>query len=560
MSSGLLNQVLGNRTTAVYGDANVTAATIVPNLNNVSDGVNVNVIADSGQLKIFQPLTLDNTFLDSRTEEVFAQTVSTNILAIMGNLMGWVDKRTMVLTIPVTMQLVVLTTNSITNDIIQPFTNWIQPELAFLQPIIRFEVKLGNNNQIVQRSMMNYAEGLRIVALDQHYNWEQRILMSSQLGMPQSIGYNSLYMLTNGATSSDSVVTPIISYEQAVVWNAWKETLFGQSGAPYPYLTTELCIPIGALNSFFAEDAFLPVGLPYRFELEFNTATHNILFNNIFNLTAIPTISGTGTVQMTYGTNISLRYKSHILTQNIQDQINNAWITKPLLYQYDTYEYVEIIGDGATITLLKDIAINQQRPTTLIFRIMPTNSTTNTLPLVLGTLGAGTVNAAVAYFNNATTPGFRFKNLFIYIGGRQNYYLRMDTIGQGDAVMGGAAGSNNLINGKCYTQPGAHPYVFSHANSQYIGGLFYVNLNPGDFVKRGYISTDSGALVIRIQTDVVSTYAPTGSAMPNTHKLVIYKKYPEQIQINAAKNLNTIQWPAIAATNSYIIPSTYNMN
>jgi len=87
MSSGsnLLNQILGNKTTAVYGDANVQAATIVPDLNNISDGSNLNVVSDSGQLNIYQALTLNDNFLDTRTEEVFQTNVSNNVAAIQVN-------------------------------------------------------------------------------------------------------------------------------------------------------------------------------------------------------------------------------------------------------------------------------------------------------------------------------------------------------------------------------------------------------------------------------------------------------------------------------------------
>jgi hypothetical protein len=572
-----MNQVLGNRTTAVYGDAGVTAATIVPNLNNVSDGVNINVISDSGQLKVFQPLTLNDTFLDTRTEEVFQTSISANVVAIQGALMGWTNKQSMVIGVPVTLD---FTAQIQIPDFIQGLADWVQPELAMLQPLVRVEIKLGVNNQIIQRSMMNYAEGLRLIAMDQHYNWDQ-LLQLAELGVPNSIGYtnylahlssaNGAFGLAPPATfngqSYDGHVAQTISREYENKYNSYKASILALNTAATP-VTTEIGIPLGCLNSFFAESAFLPVGLPYRIEIEFNPALHTIAFNNV----ALLASGTTGTnyyaansLTLTYGTNFVLKYHSHILKANIQDQINNAWITKPLLYQYDTYEFVEIAGDGATITLLKDIAINQQRPTTLIFRVMPNTSTTTaygqlgSAPIVGGACYPGGIST---YWANATTPGFKYKNMFIYIGGRQNYYLRMDILGLGDMPLGSANMSNNLVNMSCYADTNTHSYTESRSTSFMRGNLLYLNLNPGDFVRKGYMSTDSGALVIRIQTDLVGTYtgAAGTTALPNTHKLVIYKKYPEQIQINAAKNINTIQWPAVAATNSYIIPSTYNMN
>jgi hypothetical protein len=575
-SSSLLNQVLGNRTTAVYGDANVTAATVVPNLNNISDGVNVNVISDSGQLKVFQPLTLNDTFLDTRTEEVYQTSISANVVAIQGALMGWTNKRDMVVGIPITLDFTnTVGVNYLGNDCTSPLSKWCQPEFAMLQPLVRVEIKMGFNNQIIQRSMMNYAEGLRLITLNQSYNWDQ-MLNLAEIGLPCSVGYTNFmsnfgvgFVTSTTATFNIADASPPVPVMQEYTerWNAYKYALaqLNPSTAFTNVLTTEIGVPLGCLNSFFAEDAFLPAGLPYRIEIEFNPAVHTIAYNNnaITASGTVATVPGFyNALTLQYGNNFVLKYRSHILKASIQDQINNEWITKPLLYQYDTYEFVEIIGDGSTVTLLKDIAINQQRPTTIIMRIMPNATSTNQTAAILGSVVSAPSAGSVTYWNNATTPGFKFKNCFITIGGRQNYYLRMDTIGNAEVPMGSSGMTNNFVNGRCYTDNGHHMPIASKSQSAMVGSLFYININPGDFVQKGYISTDSGALVIRIQTDVVGTYTGAGgvTALPNTHKLVIYKKYPEQIQINAAKNINTIQWPAIAATNSYIIPSTYSIN
>lgn len=555
----MMNQVLDNRTTAIYGDPNVQAATVVPNLNNVSDGTNLNVISDSGQLKLYQALTLNDNFYDTRTEEVFQTNVSNNVVAIQGALMGWCNKQDFVLGVQSTIQFT--TANVVFNDhIAGGISHWIQPEFAILQPFVRIEVKLGNNNQIVQRNMMNYAQGLRLIALDQSYNWAQSMI-AAELGLPYSVG-NAIYNVAWGGAINQ--YTPNSSYEEVEMsyrsrWNQIKDSLW-QNAAVAP-IAVEFGIPLGMVNSFFAENAFLPAGLPFRIELEYTTGAHYIAYSSATSPFAPAAQPNDNAINLSFLQNFSLRYRSHILKAHIQDSINNEWITKPLLYQFDTYEYVEIVGDGSTRTLLKDIAINQQRPTTLLFRIMSTNNTTNSNPVTLGTLpGDG---RATWVYPNSSAGMFRYANMFIYIGGRQNYYLRMDGVNPawGSMPSTSAGAVNAIVSGRCYDEVNQKPLTsFSSPMNFFTGKPFRTYINPGDFVKKGYMSTDAGALVIRVQTDVLPLFNPNTGAIPSTMKLVIYKKYPEQLQINAAKNINTIQWPAVAASNNYLIPSTYNMN
>jgi len=556
MSQSIVNQALSNRTTAIYGDPNVQAATIVPNLNNVSDGTNLNVISDSGQLKLYQALTLNDNFYDTRTEEVYQTNVSNNVVAIQGALMGWVNKQDMVLGINATIDL--YNTNAPNNMFTGSLGQWLQPEFAVLQPLVRVEIKLGNNNQIVQRNMMNYAEGLRLIAMDQHYNYAQQ-MVAAELGLPYSIGTANYSTTSSSTTISNSSQYVEISLEYLSRWTQLIDIMWA-NGTAAP-VAVEFALPLGMVNSFFSENAFLPAGLPFRIEIEYTTGLHYVAFTSTQAATSLypPVLQPIdNTMAISYNSNFSLRYRSHILKAHVQDSINNEWITKPLLYQYDTYEFVEIIGDNSTVTLLKDIAINQQRPTQLLLRIMPVTSVTNAAPITAG----GSAFASVS-LPNATATGWNYNNVFVYIGGRQNYYLRMDqaTFRVGSTPNPSAAAVNTLVNGRCYDEVNTKMLTSYSENRQpFSGKPFIININPGDFVKKGYMSTDSGAMVIRVQTDVVPAGYTTATALTTNFKLVIYKKYPEQIQINAAKNLNIIQWPAVAASNNYLIPSTYNMN
>jgi hypothetical protein len=53
---------------------------------------------------------------------------------------------------------------------------------------------------------------------------------------------------------------------------------------------------------------------------------------------------------------------------------------------------------------------------------------------------------------------------------------------------------------------------------------------------------------------------PLGVALPAYAKLVIFKKLPEQLEIDANRNINIIQWPAVKTNTTNTIQNTYNMN
>ena len=420
-------------------------------------------------------------------------------------------------------------TGVITNVFLEatPFqlASWVQPEFSLLLPLIRIEVKLGFNNIIIQRAQMNYAQGLKMIALDNKYTKDEMYLMGS-LGATYSTGFYDRNAHGLATVSNNYTYDAFGPMDVNAMWlyNSYKQIY---NVAVPPSVTTELALPLSMMNSFFAQDAFLPPGINYRIEIEWNPVVHNVAYNNPVPTTNNTTYANATALQVTYTGNYNLKYRSHILKAHIQSQINNEWITRPLLYQYDTYEYVEILGDGATITLLKDIAISQQRPTTLFFRVMPNlanNATTSVI--TLGTAGAGALGPSTS-FANGTAPGFKIRNIFVYIGGRQNYYLRMDPVAAFDPMIGSSGYVNALVNSRCYTENNKFSLIYSTPNGFNFSQPYAININPGDFVKKGYISTDGGALVIRIQMDVVGiTNGNNNVALPSTMKMVIYKKYP----------------------------------
>lgn len=558
--SSIINEATGPHTTAVYGDPESANATVVRSLP--TDDGSINVITNSSQLGLYQTLTLNDNIYDTRTEIVDSTNLNVNTDVIQGVLMGWTNKQDMV--IGIKCQILCEVVNSLgAPDNMGGISDWIQPEFAILLPINRIEIKLGFNNQIVQRNMMNYKPGLTMIAMDTTYSYAQS-MAAAELGLPYSKGvtsYSNQVFAFPAGTFMACYKEIDRAYESR--WNQiWSSVYKDGTGSGFPQ-DLEFGLPLRMINSFFREDAFLPAGLPFRIEIECTFGPNIFAYQQAIGISA-----GTGSLlSVAYYHTYNLMYRTHLLRPQIQDDINNQWIEKPLLYQYDVYEFVELPGDGNTTVFVKDIAINQQRPTQLFFRVINVDTNAGGTPLRLGTIP--TVGLASPYrylvaFANSTANMIRYGYIQIYIDGKLGYYLRMDPTQNvtGSFPSTSAGILNTLVNGRTYDDIGyKHLTDYSQPENFFQGKPFCVTINPGDFVKRGYISADAGPVVIRVQVQVLPLWNPVATTgIPNTLKLVIYKKYPEQIQINAAKNLNIIQWPAVATSSDYLIPSTTNVN
>jgi len=611
-----MSVVLGNlgagRTVAIYGDANTQQATIVPDLTKAADGTNLTVSANSDELNTFQSLNLNDLVYETTSEELYANVVSAGNVSIQGNLLGWADMTKMYLELNPSFTFSGWPTN-LTDPTKLPniaypfqFTNLSlisnQPSFAMLSPLIKFEIQMGENNQIIGRQMMNQLEHIKLVAQDNKME-DADFDEMSQLGLPLTRNFPFLgYNANNGSTVQTSFMgdatTTSVTEKLINRWNArlsdliyyaflqQYNTLQPATFSGLNYLSNQVTyigIPLRYLNSFFKEKAFLPPGLKFRFNIEYNSgvsypiATVPITYYDA-NQTPKTTFTFPLTVNVSWGTNMRLTYKRSQLRQPAQERINNMWLSRPFLFNYLTYEYVSLNTDGVTKIYTQDLAISQQRPTSIFMKVNPqitSGTTSRTLATSISALNAITSNTLIntTDYPYSECAAICFSEIKIFIAGRQTVYYR--TSNQKSNVLlpyfkDASQLINNAANKHVDQDMDQNSPFASTFQSSFDGTFLQISLNPGDMQKNGNLSSDMGAVVIRIeftltnnttdQSTGVST--PTGDylTVPKGYKILFYKKLQEQLQLDAAKNITTITWPAVKSNSGFLISNTYNVN
>jgi hypothetical protein len=551
------------RSNAIYGETGTQNATVVPDLGAISDGAHLTVTSDSEQFNLHQVLHLNDSYYDTKTEEVYASQMTPGNVVIQGSTMGFVNMKGMFLEIDCSFSSVgtaifgpghqhfgVPANYNQNDDLTRAYWNLIQAEFAFLQPFNRIQISMGENNQIIQRQQMNSLPHLRQIARDNVVEG-QLAAHYTQLGLPASRTLRSVPLTYSNfwANLSD------IPLDIRAQWDSMIKSLSFNTGSQV--WQGKFTIPLSMINSLWNQDAFLPPGLKYRIELDYNPGLVEIMRALPDGGTSTP---GYGALFMTLNTNNRLVYRSHMLRQPLQKQLNLTWLKNPLLYNYETYELKEEAFDGTNIVIRTNIAISQQRPTQIFFKVLGPN-TINTLTEVSPVSSNQVLSTTT--FPSGTCPA-RFSDVKIIVAGRENYFLRSlvnQTQNNQLFLKDGTDVLNSWTNTSCYVDNGVGSRMNTSRMSGLVseGNILVVNMNPGDIQQHGRMSTDQGAVVINVELTVVQTIG-VKVPFPNTYRLVMYKKLPEQMQIDAAKNVTIISWPAVVANNGYAIANTFNSN
>jgi hypothetical protein len=637
-----------NRSNVIYGDSNTQTATIVPTLTDGADGRSLQVVSEISDLNNNQKLVLNDLVYDTRTSDDYPQNQSSNIVAFVGTTQNWQLMKENIMEIDANIEFRIFN-NSYGDDagktvyaqyqnpfdskisqyrvnltgILHPdfnFGYWNQPEFCFLNPITRFEVKMGTNNQVMSRYIMNYKPGILHVAKDKRYITEEIDIMAN-VGVPQSRGgYNGGFQNvravannipfnnpSNGLTTTDqkefcdkfsekvtelytiaylkAAQTTAIDYSYTPLTDGTAVTSGGTIGKRIN-TNFKIAVPLTYLNSALCTPGYFPPGLPFRYEMEFDNSQILIMTNRsdpdqseILTATAenikVPVLTQGASfpmnIYLTYpnsnqgasGGNFLIRRREHMLRQPAQEQINVAWIQKPFLYQYHTFEYYDMPYVNGTNTFFsQEIAISQQRPTQLFIVIFY-----NTKGYVVNRWQDGTkLGVQNINFYQATACGFRITELKVYISGRQNYYLRTAYANNGQTpYLNGSSGmvkdaTNMLectVNTNTY-QDGDESNMSKTKMWNFVeGSNVCVSINPGDMQKQGYIASDQGASVVKLEFNATNVL---GQPIENYYTIRVYKKLPEQFRINASKNIETIVWPAAVSDNNIVISATHNLN
>ena len=588
-------QMQPTASTALLGNANTQMATIVPNIQSAADNSQLIVESSITGLNNRQPLTLDNTFDSTYVSEQYATTITNGNVSITGALPGHVKAKDLMIEFGIqpqfafaneydgakSMFLVSGGTNFNLNDETQ-FAKWIQRPFAMLEGLIQVQFSVGNNNQLLGRQQLTYNDGITFAAQAQKHT-DNDIWTVAQAGLPKgrNIGYsfkgNATYPKNSAQTENTILPNNFFTGQSTIAeewrrfWSATVKDMYKwwclKQEFPSSYIEMRWAVPLRlichALNMSY-EDTYLPPGLKYRLQVQYKTDPQLIMqtINPVFDSSGAP---NRDTLSMTFTNNIRLVFKHHVLTQSEQEAFNREWLTRPLLYQYRTFEAYDKTLTGSETVFNETIATSQQAPARIFIGIMYTGTSPSTLqfPITKFTRYNDTpdTQGGLTVYPNQPVPCL-IENLYVNFNGRaileykrpiasSNSHHYNSVLPDANMLINNRINSVVMTNGndKCYGE--VNGYSLEEA------GYFVVNLNTGDINQNRFYSTDRGAVTISVNATITT---PWGTPFPVGYKLRIWKELPEQIRLDAAGNIEIVQWPAIVTQNSTSIVSTFNRN
>lgn len=558
------------------------------------------------------------------------------LASIQGNTMGWVRTDQMILMVPVVITTYAFGTgaSAAQNDwqYIAPRRRIIaaaQPDFALFEVFNKIAIYLGYNNQPCARTQQFFRDGMKAALADLKLDANsQRIL--AQWGLPTSMlsqtptgataglpplatgftddtGYTTLGGVVE-ASQGDCIGNPAVEALDIEWIKTWVTTLLSVSeygnintGAPQRTQTIggnvyqgrvaqlNLPLPLYWINNFFRGKQYLPPDFKFKIDVEgygdsVSTTIGNPVTIAIGGLWPPPTYTVNSGVAIlvtnffaTAGINFSamkLIYINNTLRQPLQAEINQKWIRYPLLYNYETMESYEIDASNSSngTMIVRDIAISQQRPTTLLFRFLDNvSSAAWTSPYSTG--GIPSLTDTPITINNSISPKIvgnslttanaypQILQISVIIGGRTQYYYRNDTNiyplagNHYPNVYDCLALQQNKESFNGYSVNSSEKLTIDGQYTGSIGGSggnnFIMNISPGGRVDRSRVPSDLGATVIRVIINM-------NNGLANSKKLQIWKKMPEQISVDTNKNVTLIMWPAIKSNNGFAISNVTN--
>lgn len=595
------------RVSTIYGDQSTQAATIVPSLVQAADGKSIDVVSDINTLNNNQKVVIDNLISETQIEYVYAQIQSNGNLQFVGNTLGWVDMSKMMLEIPVEFDVIwdqnkiinIMKSNAddalgAQNAIIAAIEasdkNLTWPNLSMLQPFRQFQIQLGENSIYMGRQSMQDLIGIKMVAQDNKLPVEE-LKFYTQLGHPNTYSKqmglaNNVGGYSNIGNDHDDpyIFSNWVKKLEEMTLNALFKAISNKQSLNQTKLAYSLCIPLKFLNSVFQHSAYLPPGIPFRFTLVFNVEPHFIgaislpdndtyfttRFSNAITMKYVANTTNEGLIQP------RILYRRHVINAQDQLAINESWARQPFLYNYQTFERKEEIIRGNQFEYEFDLAISQQRPTSIFIKIVPPDSKFNSIPIgspITRQLKEDGNENKFFEWSNYDPSALDFfasdcsfitiDDLVINIGGQQPY--RIISMSKNGFQFSSLADGNDLLN--LYTNANVDQNLdqssvtISRPATRYMSHPYIISINPGDRQHFQNVAADKGAVTIRIRLSIKnSTIVKDKQALPDGYRILVFKKVSEQFTINAQKNVEVIAFPAIKSSNNYLLTQTFNMS
>jgi hypothetical protein len=551
-------------TQAIVGSAAINNATIVPSLSSVNDGL---IHLEGGIELPQQGTTFTKDFYQSSNCYVYPQTVSSETLTFQFTTPQFLDIDTFVMQVPIAFTFTFNATNTakfpnpITNSL--KFGNWAQPSYALQNFVNYVQFKMGSNNWPIDRPPLNYIQNTNAAKIHgaiKNYYLDEELKYLVPLGLPFSTGC-STDTLNTSLFSNAYIRNQWQLYMSEIYLNAFNQAYAGKTQSPTKSASITIIVPVicplSYLSSFFSATECLPPNVQLRFDLILNQNSWTIMSN--------PNIDGnqtsmivTGQVAPTTNANQFVLYSR--VKQPIAEQMmafNQKWISSPLVYLVNDWEYFDFISQTTTGTFNQEIQIATQRPTQLFFCIRNTSGSDQTLT----TSSIDGSQVTITNFANEYAVGFNYTDMRIVNSGFNELFFRKITAEETLLLSNGAVGSaSDFFEGHWNMSQYKDGYESATTRTfqkSFTEGLYYIVTIEPNYVKLGYRAQDPGSTTININMTIKDFNNNPIDTTKYTPR--VFRRLETNVTLDYTGKVSVIQWPALpTSSGASAIQQTFN--
>lgn len=307
--------------------------------------------------------------------------------------------------------------------------NFTTVDMALMHIFNRIAIYGGNNNQPIGRTQGFFLEGLKTQMREIPWNentlkilanWglpiTNLVCMSGAASQDSSTGAGGKDQFTSQAVqtsrqfinkrSPSGYLNPLMEHVPEEWIKQWTNVLASCSSsingttfkkiasgsethACYNQTLFNMVLPLSYINNFFRHKTYIPPDFKFKIDIEGILQNFDTDINYNCPIVAVsnchqsaPSLYESSasnerpdfyayTAGISFS-NIRMIYQQHTLRQPIQAQINEKWLSYPIVYNYETFEVYDIDNSttGTSTQIVRDIAISQQRPTQLLIQIV----------------------------------------------------------------------------------------------------------------------------------------------------------------------------------------------
>ena len=530
---------------SVYGDSNITRATINTNLNSIPDQ-GVTVKSDLNDLNVWQGINLNDLFYTRQFVQQQAFSITNDdTVEFDFTLPGFVHMKQ----IGIDFQLL-LKYFTIFKASSKP-----QGSFTFMDVIKNIEIRIGNNSFRPSTVDMEQIMGMKVHAQRKIRNLEESKAVASWGNLYSNgvifdkteVGESPIYKFTN-ANGIDGIKD---FYDR--IHTDCRQYLNGAPAATQEYVgltPVNMYLGLNEICPFFNQNSYLPSGTPINIKIfanrlqsgkyQFVSGRDNLIDGDIISEINQPMINMSKTM---------LSFFYYIVKDDARTNFDNMWLSRPLMYNYFYWRVQELKLDSINTIYTMYLEPGTQVPLELIFVVKKKYDTNNVASLLDG----------FANFNNSNACGYKFEYIRIKENGRERE--KFEPLSQTQYPMNETYSQttiNNIANAKVNNDV----YPWNTALSSMTGGMqsipFSVVLSPDKYYNQGVYPTDYGASNLTIEFKISTI--KTNVALSSDYSIQVYKIYPGQASLNSSYRFIQAEWPVVMTTSGPKITETFNTN